>query len=272
MPGVRATTSSWPARTSTPSRPSGHQRQRHGSAALLEVAEQARQRSRAEHGAAGLVGRRRRATSSARPSTSNRLTLRAAARHRAVPELRHDRLAELRLLHLRRRRLRRRRARAPARSARRRSRSCSRLLRRARACRPRAPTSTGAPTTGRSSPSASRPAACSPGPRGSRRPQAGRHWGGTAGHAYDPCYHQACDTFANNNDRPSTQQRRHGLRRDHLRDEHRVHQRRSLRKGRPIERRRRATASDSRRSLRPPAFVRAARPAPLTIRAGFRLR
>lgn len=25
-------------------------------------------------------------------------------------------------------------------------------------------------------------------------------WGGTAGQAYDPCYHQACDTFSNNND------------------------------------------------------------------------
>ncbi|HEY9494024.1 MAG TPA: M28 family metallopeptidase [Intrasporangium sp.] len=25
-------------------------------------------------------------------------------------------------------------------------------------------------------------------------------WGGTAGMAYDPCYHQACDTYANNND------------------------------------------------------------------------
>jgi hypothetical protein len=25
-------------------------------------------------------------------------------------------------------------------------------------------------------------------------------YGGTAGTAYDPCYHQACDTFANNND------------------------------------------------------------------------
>lgn len=25
-------------------------------------------------------------------------------------------------------------------------------------------------------------------------------WGGTAGLAYDPCYHQACDTYANNND------------------------------------------------------------------------
>jgi len=25
-------------------------------------------------------------------------------------------------------------------------------------------------------------------------------WGGTAGQAYDPCYHQACDTYANNNE------------------------------------------------------------------------
>ena len=25
-------------------------------------------------------------------------------------------------------------------------------------------------------------------------------YGGTAGQPYDPCYHQACDTFANNND------------------------------------------------------------------------
>jgi Zn-dependent M28 family amino/carboxypeptidase len=25
-------------------------------------------------------------------------------------------------------------------------------------------------------------------------------WGGTAGVAYDPCYHQACDTYANNSD------------------------------------------------------------------------
>jgi len=25
-------------------------------------------------------------------------------------------------------------------------------------------------------------------------------WGGTAGQQYDPCYHQACDTYANNND------------------------------------------------------------------------
>jgi hypothetical protein len=25
-------------------------------------------------------------------------------------------------------------------------------------------------------------------------------WGGTAGEQFDPCYHEACDTFSNNND------------------------------------------------------------------------
>ena len=25
-------------------------------------------------------------------------------------------------------------------------------------------------------------------------------WGGTVGEQFDPCYHEACDTFANNND------------------------------------------------------------------------
>jgi hypothetical protein len=28
----------------------------------------------------------------------------------------------------------------------------------------------------------------------------GRARGGTAGQAHDPCYHQACDTYANNNE------------------------------------------------------------------------
>ena len=42
------------------------------------------------------------------------------------------------------------------------------LLRPAAACRSRAPTSAAAPTTGRSSPPASRPAGCPPGPRASR--------------------------------------------------------------------------------------------------------
>ena len=40
---------------------------------------------------------------------------------------------------------------------------------------------------------------CSPGPKASRRPQEAAIWGGTAGQQYDPCYHLACDTFANVN-------------------------------------------------------------------------
>ena len=88
----------------------------------------------------------------------------------AVPELRHDRVGELHARRVRRRRLRRRRARAPARSARPRSRRCSRASSPAVACPPQA-----ADFTGRSdygpfiARSASRPVACSPAPR-SRRP------------------------------------------------------------------------------------------------------
>ena len=64
------------------------------------------------------------------------------------------------------------------------------------------PPSTAGPTTGRSSrpESTSRPAACSPAPRASRRRPRRDVYGGTAGQQYDPCYHAACDTFSNNND------------------------------------------------------------------------
>ncbi len=41
---------------------------------------------------------------------------------------------------------------------------------------------------------------CSPEPRSSRRAQQEAIWGGTAGEQFDPCYHLACDTFANNSD------------------------------------------------------------------------
>jgi aminopeptidase Y len=37
------------------------------------------------------------------------------------------------------------------------------------------------------------------GAEGIKTAQEAATWGGTAGIAYDPCYHQACDTFANNN-------------------------------------------------------------------------
>lgn len=38
------------------------------------------------------------------------------------------------------------------------------------------------------------------GAEGIKTAQEAATWGGTAGIAYDPCYHQACDTYANNND------------------------------------------------------------------------
>lgn len=38
------------------------------------------------------------------------------------------------------------------------------------------------------------------GAEGIKTAQEASVWGGTAGTQYDPCYHQACDTFANNND------------------------------------------------------------------------
>ncbi len=123
-----------------------------------------------------------------------------ARQDRAVPELRHGRLAEPRLLRLRRRQLRRRRRRAQDPKARLRSRRRSRTSTANAASRSRAPTSPAAPTTARSLRSASRRAACSPAPKASRPPRKRRAWGGTAGTPYDPCYHQACDTFANNND------------------------------------------------------------------------
>lgn len=38
------------------------------------------------------------------------------------------------------------------------------------------------------------------GAEGVKTPEEAAIWGGTAGAQYDPCYHLACDTFANNND------------------------------------------------------------------------
>ena len=39
------------------------------------------------------------------------------------------------------------------------------------------------------------------GAEGIKTAQEAETWGGTVGVAYDPCYHQSCDTFANNNDK-----------------------------------------------------------------------
>ena len=59
--------------------------------------------------------------------------------------------------------------------------------------------STGARTTARSSTTAFPPAASSPARRGSRPGAGGRSSAASPGLAYDPCYHQACDTFFNLN-------------------------------------------------------------------------
>ena len=115
--------------------------------------------------------------------------------HRPQPQLRHGRLAERGQLRLRRRRRRARRLR-PERVGRDRGR-LHRLLHRAGRRSASRRTSTAAATTSASSKRASRRAGCSPAPRASRRRRQAQTYGGTAGAAYDPCYHQACDDIAN---------------------------------------------------------------------------
>ena len=55
-------------------------------------------------------------------------------------------------------------------------------------------------TTRRSSRTGSRPAVSSPAPRRRRRRSSRRSGAAPTGAQFDPCYHLACDTFANNND------------------------------------------------------------------------
>ena len=71
------------------------------------------------------------------------------------------------------------------------------VLHAAAASRTTTPSSAVAATTRPSSTTASRPAASSPGPRCPRPRSRQAIWGGTAGEQFDPCYHLACDTFAN---------------------------------------------------------------------------
>ena len=146
----------------------GHQRQRLrlGGAARAGAAHQ--QDEAAQQGALHLVQRR-----GVRPAGLGGLR-REPARQRAGQdrgdaELRHDRVAELRPLRLRRRPVGLPAATAARRPARRRSSTCSSTTSRTRGSRTSRQRSTAAPTTGRSSRPASRPAACSPAPRGSRR-------------------------------------------------------------------------------------------------------
>ena len=107
---------------------------------------------------------------------------------RRLSELRHDRLAQPRLLRLRRR---------PG-ASRRPSRTTSPAIgiadrdrdRGRRPLRPRA----------RSRTRASRSAACSAAPTTPRPRPRRQKWGGTAGEAFDRCYHSSCDTTSNIND------------------------------------------------------------------------
>jgi hypothetical protein len=127
-------------------------------------------------------------------------------RHRAQPQLRHGRLAELRAVRLRRRQLRlparpRRGAARPARVRRDRA-GVHRLLHQGLASDP-------TPFNGRSDygPFITATSPAHPGgipagglftgAEGIKTAEQQAIYSGTAGIAYDPCYHQACDTAAN---------------------------------------------------------------------------
>ena len=116
---------------------------------------------------------------------------------RAVPELRHGRFAELRPFRLRRRRFGVRVD--GARLGPTRSRSCSPTSWPTRDWRARRPRSTAAPTTAfilNGVPSGG----LFSGAEGTKTEEQEAIYGGVAGLAYDPCYHQACDTFFNTSD------------------------------------------------------------------------
>ena len=68
----------------------------------------------------------------------------------------------------------------------------------ARACRPSSSTSRAGPTTPRSGRSGSRPRARSPVAEGTKTSAQAAKWG-TAGQAFDPCYHRSCDNINNLN-------------------------------------------------------------------------
>ena len=174
--GQRARTSSWPAPTST-----ACSRARASTTTAPAAPRCSRpprrwptRRQAQQPGALRLVGRR--GARPARVGALRRRPVREQARqvpeHRALPELRHGRLAQLHA-----RRVRRRQRRVPAggvrgraRRVRPRSRGCSRRSSTARHRLGRRPRSAAAATTGRSSRSTSRPAVCSPAPRASRPP------------------------------------------------------------------------------------------------------
>ena len=168
-----------------------------GTAAILETALQMVETSRRRTRSGSPSGPPRRSVCSGPTSTSRGLT--AAERDsQAVPQLRHGRLAELRPTALRRRRLRRdRRTGRAARLGADREAIESFFTSRDLAA-------VGTDFDGRSDYgpfiAAGIPAGgIFTGAEGIKTPAEAALFGGTAGVAYDICYHQACDTIANPN-------------------------------------------------------------------------
>ena len=181
-------------------RGSGDQRQRQRLGRPDRGRRGARQAPPAEHAALRLVGRR--GDRAGRIDAVRRGPERRRARaHRAVPELRHDRLAELRVPGVRRRRVDVRRLRRASRSRRvpRRSRRCS-----SRSTRCATSRTTTAEFSGRSDYQAFIDNDIPSGGlfTGAEVPKTEEQveiWGGVADEQFDPCYHAACDTIGNFN-------------------------------------------------------------------------
>ena len=149
-----------------------------------------------------------------------------ARQDRPLPELRHGRLAELRLLHLRRRRLRRGRRRLPARPGSAQIEKTFESFFTSRGLPFKGTDFTGRSDYGPFIAEGIPSGGLFTGAEGIKTAQEAAIWGGTAGQQYDPCYHQACDTYANNNDVAlDNNSDAIALLRHQLRDEHRAHQR-----------------------------------------------
>ena len=148
-----------------------------------------------EHGALRLVGR-----GGVGPGRLDQLRQQLSAggagSDRAVPQLRHGRLAELRPLRLRRRAAT---IGPPGRAGSAEIEDVFNGYFAAQGSPPSRRRSTAGRTTGLHQQRRSPPAACSPAPRASRRRRRRRSTAAPPVLPYDPCYHQACDTFDNNN-------------------------------------------------------------------------
>ena len=177
-----------------------------GSAAILEFARAAARREPEEQDPLRLVQRRGVGLLGSEAYVAS-LPRDRAGQDRGEPELRHDRLAELRATSsmtatcpTRRRSPRTCSLRRPGRS-RRRSRRSSWTTSSPSGSRRRRRTSTAAPTTARSSRNGIPAGGLFTGAEGIKTPAQAALFGGTAGEQYDPCYHLGCDNFFNNSNR-----------------------------------------------------------------------